>query len=78
MMTSFTSNISEGVMKDEVLGKDTQAHVFEYTSSVVVDAKGSVQVGSCPVQFIFCLKEQNKKKLNRCVAVLGHRFKDLC
>ena len=35
-----------------------------YTSSVVVTETGEVSPGSCPVQIIFCLKEQNKKKLN--------------
>jgi chitin synthase len=35
-----------------------------YTSSVVVTETGEVSHGSCPVQIIFCLKEQNKKKLN--------------
>jgi chitin synthase len=54
----------EGVMKDHVIDKPTQAHVFEYTSQVVVDAKGNVKVGTCPVQIIFCLKEKNQKKLN--------------
>lgn len=54
----------EGIAKDSVAGKDVTAHIFEYTSSVVVTDKGEVSQGSCPVQIIFCLKEQNKKKLN--------------
>ncbi|GAA5985410.1 hypothetical protein JCM11641_000148 [Rhodosporidiobolus odoratus] len=54
----------DGVMKDSVEGKDTQAHVFEYTSQVVVDDKGTVSGGIAPIQVLFCLKEQNKKKLN--------------
>jgi chitin synthase len=37
---------------------------FRYTSSVIVTETGEVSQGSCPVQVIFCLKEQNKKKLN--------------
>jgi cellulose synthase/poly-beta-1,6-N-acetylglucosamine synthase-like glycosyltransferase len=37
---------------------------YRYTSSVVVTETGEVSPGSCPVQIIFCLKEQNKKKLN--------------
>lgn len=37
---------------------------FRYTSSVVVTDSGEVSQGACPVQIIFCLKEQNKKKLN--------------
>jgi chitin synthase len=35
-----------------------------YTSNVVVSDSGEVSTGACPVQIVFCLKEQNKKKLN--------------
>lgn len=55
----------EGVAKDEVGGKDVTAHIFEFTTNVVVSDRGEVSKGPCPVQVIFCLKEQNKKKLNR-------------
>lgn len=54
----------EGIAKDSVAGKDVTAHIFEYTSNVVVTDTGEVSTGLCPVQIIFCLKEQNKKKLN--------------
>ena len=54
----------EGIAKDSVAGKDVTAHIFEYTTNVVVSDTGDVTTGSCPVQIIFCLKEQNKKKLN--------------
>ncbi|KAL6304892.1 chitin synthase 2 [Sparassis latifolia] len=54
----------EGIAKDSVGNKDVTAHIFEYTSNVVVSEKGEVSMGACPVQIIFCLKEQNKKKLN--------------
>ncbi|KAF5352445.1 hypothetical protein D9756_005849 [Leucocoprinus leucothites] len=67
----------EGIAKDSVAGKDVTAHIFEqvpffswlkrpliYTTSVVVTETGEVTQGPCPVQIIFCLKEQNKKKLN--------------
>ncbi|KAJ3550612.1 hypothetical protein NM688_g5031 [Phlebia brevispora] len=54
----------EGVMKDSIAGRDVTAHIFEYTSHVVVSDNGEVAMGACPVQIIFCLKEQNKKKLN--------------
>ncbi|KAJ7611002.1 chitin synthase 2 [Roridomyces roridus] len=54
----------DGIAKDTVGGKDVTAHIFEYTTSAVVTAAGEVSQGSCPVQVIFCLKEQNKKKLN--------------
>ncbi|KAF8079053.1 chitin synthase 2 [Lyophyllum atratum] len=54
----------EGIAKDSVAGKDVTAHIFEYTSSVIVTESGEVGQGTCPVQILFCLKEQNKKKLN--------------
>ncbi|KDQ63192.1 glycosyltransferase family 2 protein [Jaapia argillacea MUCL 33604] len=54
----------EGIAKDSVAGKDVTAHIFEFTSNVVVTETGEVSNGACPVQVIFCLKEQNKKKLN--------------
>ncbi|QRV83038.1 chitin synthase [Ceratobasidium sp. AG-Ba] len=54
----------DGIAKDEVAGKDVTAHIFEYTSTVVVSETGEVAQGSTPVQILFCLKEQNKKKLN--------------
>ncbi|TCD62499.1 Chitin synthase, class 2 [Steccherinum ochraceum] len=54
----------EGVAKDSIAGKDVTAHIFEYTTSVVVSASGEVSQSACPIQVIFCLKEQNKKKLN--------------
>ena len=43
----------------------TNAHLLpRYTSHVIVSDTGEVSHGSCPVQIVFCLKEQNKKKLN--------------
>lgn len=35
-----------------------------YATSVVVTETGEVSQGICPIQVLFCLKEQNKKKLN--------------
>lgn len=54
----------DGVAKDTVNGKDVQAHIFEYTSTVTVTPEGEIGQSACPIQIIFCLKEQNKKKLN--------------
>ncbi|KAH0837983.1 glycosyltransferase family 2 protein [Lanmaoa asiatica] len=54
----------EGIAKDSIAGKDVTAHIFEYTTNVVVTETGEVSSGACPVQILFCLKEQNKKKLN--------------
>jgi chitin synthase len=48
----------EGLAKDTVDGKDVQAHVYEYTTQVVVDAHGTVSGGIAPVQVLFCLKEK--------------------
>ena len=52
-----TGTDGQGVMKDHVAGKETQAHIFEYTSQIVVSDTGEVGYGSVPVQFMFCLKE---------------------
>jgi len=54
----------EGIPKDSVGGKDVTAHIFEYTTNVIVTDTGEVSTSPCPVQILFCLKEQNKKKLN--------------
>ena len=54
----------EGIAKNRVDSKDVTAHIFEYTSQKVVAETGEVSPGACPVQILFCLKEQNKKKLN--------------
>ncbi|KAI3651406.1 hypothetical protein MP228_003748 [Amoeboaphelidium protococcarum] len=40
------------------------AHVFEYTCQVTVDELGRVKKSGVPVQMMFVLKEENKKKLN--------------
>jgi Chitin synthase len=37
---------------------------FRYTTNVIVTDTGEVSTSACPVQILFCLKEQNKKKLN--------------
>ncbi|KAL6626107.1 chitin synthase-domain-containing protein [Neocallimastix sp. 'constans'] len=62
------------VMKDEINGKEVQAHVFEYTSQLFLNFKKKgdkteiEQLGTLdgyfPVQILFCLKEKNKKKIN--------------
>ncbi|TRM61502.1 glycosyltransferase family 2 protein [Schizophyllum amplum] len=54
----------EGIAKDSVAGKDVTAHIFEYTTQVMVTETGEISQNACPVQILFCLKEQNKKKLN--------------
>ncbi|KAF9907560.1 Chitin synthase, class 2 [Lobosporangium transversale] len=57
----------EGIAKDTVAGKPVTAHIYEYTTQVMVDQDLKVRSADCgivPVQILFCLKEQNKKKLN--------------
>jgi chitin synthase len=56
-----------GIAKNLVNGRPVHAHVYEYTTQVSLDSdlkfKGA-EKGIVPVQMIFCLKEQNSKKLN--------------
>lgn len=57
----------EGIMKNTVNEKQVTSHVFEYTAQMCVDpSDGSVRGSNSdivPVQILFCLKEQNKKKV---------------
>ncbi|SCO82637.1 probable chitin synthase class III, family I [Fusarium oxysporum] len=62
----------DGVIKKDVNGKETVAHIFEYTSQISVTpnqqlirpAHDKPQHNLPPVQFIFCLKQKNSKKIN--------------
>nr|XP_036585044.1 chitin synthase [Colletotrichum truncatum]KAF6794812.1 chitin synthase [Colletotrichum truncatum] len=61
----------DGVVKKDVDGKETVAHVFEYTTQLSVTPNQQlirpVDDGPStlpPVQFIFCLKQKNTKKIN--------------
>lgn len=57
----------DGIAKNTVNGKETTAHLYEYTTQMMIDTKLQVrgqERGVVPVQVLFCLKEQNKKKLN--------------
>ncbi|KAI9831705.1 MAG: hypothetical protein M1819_004771 [Sarea resinae] len=61
----------DGVMKRDVDGKETAAHVFEYTTQLSVTANQQlirpIDDSSStlpPVQMIFCLKQKNSKKIN--------------
>ncbi|RVX75336.1 Chitin synthase 2 [Exophiala mesophila] len=58
----------DGIAKQQVNGKDVTAHIYEYTTQLGIELKGS-QVslkpkGATPVQLLFCLKEKNQKKIN--------------
>ncbi|KEY68947.1 hypothetical protein S7711_04612 [Stachybotrys chartarum IBT 7711] len=61
----------DGVIKKDVDGKETVAHIFEYTSQLSVTPNqqlirptGDDPANLPPVQFIFCLKQKNSKKIN--------------
>ncbi|CCH43582.1 chitin synthase [Wickerhamomyces ciferrii] len=57
----------DGIAKSYVNNKEVKAHLFEYTTQVSLDPDlefKSVEKGIVPVQVLFCLKEQNKKKIN--------------
>ncbi|KAI5792856.1 putative chitin synthase [Pyronema domesticum] len=56
-----------GIAKNLVNGRPVKAHLYEYTTQISIDSglnfKGAER-GIVPVQMMFCLKEENKKKLN--------------
>ncbi|KAG9238120.1 putative chitin synthase G [Amylocarpus encephaloides] len=61
----------DGVMKKDVDGKETVAHIFEYTTQLSVTANQQLirptdDSASTfpPVQMMFCLKQKNTKKIN--------------
>ncbi|KAI0024276.1 glycosyltransferase family 2 protein [Xylariomycetidae sp. FL0641] len=61
----------DGVVKKDVNGKETTAHIFEYTTQLSVTANQQLirpmddsPQTLPPVQMIFCLKQKNTKKIN--------------
>jgi chitin synthase len=61
----------DGVMKKDVDGKETVAHIFEYTTQLSVTANQQLirphdegPTTLPPVQMMFCLKQKNSKKIN--------------
>jgi chitin synthase len=58
----------EGVIKKEVNDKSVTAHIFEYTTQLCLNPKDMKPVGEkvnhTPIQVLFCLKEENTKKIN--------------
>ncbi|KAF9159647.1 Chitin synthase, class 2 [Actinomortierella ambigua] len=57
----------DGIAKNHVGGREVQAHLYEYTAQLSIDPDLKVKGADRkipPVQILFCLKEQNKKKLN--------------
>jgi chitin synthase len=61
----------DGVMKRDIDGKETVAHIFEYTTQLSVTANQQLirpndndATSLPPVQMMFCLKQKNSKKIN--------------
>ncbi|KAF1989607.1 glycosyltransferase family 2 protein [Aulographum hederae CBS 113979] len=61
----------DGIMKKDIDGKETTAHIFEYTTQLSVTANQQLiqphdDSASTlpPVQMLFCLKQRNSKKIN--------------
>jgi chitin synthase len=57
----------DGIAKQQVNGKDVTAHLYEYTTQVGISLKSDIvqlRYKQQPVQMLFCLKENNQKKIN--------------
>lgn len=57
----------DGYAKSKINDKSVKSHIYEYTSTVgidVVNDKVHLTPNNNPVQFIFCLKEKNSRKIN--------------
>ncbi|KAF8623755.1 hypothetical protein AX15_006198 [Amanita polypyramis BW_CC] len=61
----------DGIMKKQVDGKDTVAHIFEYTTQLSIDSKPQLvlpqendPLNLVPVQIILVIKAKNQKKIN--------------
>ncbi|KAH3680390.1 hypothetical protein WICMUC_000321 [Wickerhamomyces mucosus] len=58
----------EGFARNAVNDKKVVSHIYEYSSMIGISSveKNSVKLttGAVPVQLLFCLKEENKKKIN--------------
>ncbi|GAA97898.1 glycosyltransferase family 2 protein [Mixia osmundae IAM 14324] len=61
----------DGIIQGSVDGQDTVAHIFEFTSALSMSPKLKLvtptpndPASMVPVQFIFCLKAKNEKKIN--------------
>ena len=61
----------DGIMKRDIDGKETVAHIFEYTTQLSVTPNQQLirplddsATTLPPVQMMFCLKQKNSKKIN--------------
>lgn len=57
----------DGYAKSKINDRSVRSHIYEYTSTVGIDCindKVHLTPNSTPVQFLFCLKEKNSRKIN--------------
>lgn len=57
----------DGYAKSKINDKSVKSHIYEYTSTVGIETindKIHFCTNSSPVQFLFCLKEKNTRKIN--------------
>lgn len=57
----------DGYAKSKINDKSVKAHLYEYTSTVGIETINDrihLCTNSSPVQFLFCLKEKNTRKIN--------------
>ncbi|KAF2675441.1 chitin synthase-like protein [Microthyrium microscopicum] len=61
----------DGIMKKDIDGRETTAHIFEYTTQLSVTPSQQLvrplddsNTTLPPVQMMFCLKQKNEKKIN--------------
>ncbi|CAN3365336.1 chitin synthase 1 [Diutina catenulata] len=57
----------EGYAKSKINNRQVKAHLYEYTTTVGIDAVNErvhLNNNSTPVQMVFCLKEKNTRKIN--------------
>ncbi|RCK54864.1 Chitin synthase 2 [Candida viswanathii] len=57
----------DGFAKSKINDKSVKSHIYEYTSTVGIDTVNDrvhLTSNSTPVQFLFCLKEKNSRKIN--------------
>lgn len=59
-----TTRAKEGEENKEENNEKVKAHLFEATTVVTVDHRGNIEPSPVPIQVLFCLKEENEKKIN--------------
>lgn len=67
ILLSALGLFQDGYAKSKINDKPVKAHIYEYTSTVGIDTINDhvhLTPNSMPVQFLFCLKEKNSRKIN--------------